>query len=294
MDKKQKIIVTGSNGLLGNRLVKSLSKNYDVFAIAHRPPEKPIEGVFYKTIDFSNNCWLGDDLPSDVDTIFHLAQSSKFRDFPDEAMDIFNVNINSTARLLDFAKKNGVRKFVYASSGGVYGSGGNAFHENSPIQPRGTLGYYLGSKLCSEILCENYASHMSINIVRFFFMYGPEQKKSMLIPRMVESVKTGQAISLQGNNGISINPIHVSDSVRALQKIITVPESRTFNIAGTEVYSLRDIAEMVGKILGKSPVFTSIPGEENNIVASIEEMKSVLVKPAISLQQGLVEIAEAP
>ena len=70
-------------------------------------------------------------LPNDIDIIIHLAQSSKFRDFPSEAGDIFNKHkIYSTA--LDFARKNNIQKFVYASSGGIYGTNSNrAFNESS-------------------------------------------------------------------------------------------------------------------------------------------------------------------
>ena len=122
--------------------------------------------------------WNTSILPNDIDVIIHLAQSSKFRDFPSEAEDIFNVNIKSTAQLLDFARKNNVQKFVYASSGGIYGTNSNrAFNESSPITATDQLGFYLGSKLCGEVLVRNYSTLFDVITLRFFFMYGPKQQK---------------------------------------------------------------------------------------------------------------------
>jgi nucleoside-diphosphate-sugar epimerase len=58
----------------------------------------------------------------------------------------------------------------------------------------------------SEIIAENYAPYMNIVILRFFFVYGPRQNTTMLIPRLIRSIKEGNPIILQGSNGIRINP----------------------------------------------------------------------------------------
>ncbi|WP_435641553.1 NAD-dependent epimerase/dehydratase family protein [Micavibrio aeruginosavorus] len=284
-----KVLVTGANGLLGRRLAQRLSDRNSVHAVVRAMPENPLSNVEYHKIDLGGE-WSDASLPRDIDVIFHLAQSENFRNFPDKAMDIFRVNVDSTARLLDFAKRVSAKHFVYASSGGVYGTGNQAFHENSPITSHGKLGYYLGSKLCSEILVENYAQCMIVNIVRFFFIYGPEQKRSMLIPRLVDSVRDGRAIQLQGERGISINPIHVSDAVVALEKIMDIKESATFNMAGAESFSLRDIAMMAGAVIGKDPVFEKVGDEGQNIIANIDLMKKILVEPSISLRDGLKQL----
>ena len=57
--------------------------------------------------------WKIRELPTNIDVINHLAQSDKFRDFLAGAPDIFQVNINSTAMLLDYIQKSGVKNFIY-------------------------------------------------------------------------------------------------------------------------------------------------------------------------------------
>lgn len=98
------ILVTGANGLLGKCLARRLvSAGKTVLGVSR--PQKPIkiDGVQNVGIDLSSN--LDPNLlPEKIDCLLHLAQSSKFRDFSENALDVFNVNLNSTAQLLDYAK----------------------------------------------------------------------------------------------------------------------------------------------------------------------------------------------
>ncbi len=77
----------------------------------------------------------------------------------------------------------------------------------------------------------------------------------MLVPRLIDNVIAGNAITLQGEDGIKINPIHVSDAVAALEACMKLEGSHTFNVAGTQTLSLREIACTIGKAVGREPVF---------------------------------------
>lgn len=288
--EKDRILVTGANGLLGRNLTNRLiTQGYNVFAVTKVPPKNPIEGVEYIPIDLSTN-WSLKILPEKIDKIIHLAQSHKFRDFPENALDVFKVNIESTAKLLDFSKSNSVNQFIYASSGGVYGKGSRALDENSPINSPGKLGYYLGSKTCGEILVQSYASVFKVLVLRPFFMYGKGQNRSMLIPRLFDFVKFGKPIKLQEKNGIRINPIHVEDASIAVSAALLLDKSETFNIAGHEVLSIREISENIGKFLGIDPVFEYQPDKPNDLIADISAMREKLHVPNKKLLQNLEDI----
>jgi UDP-glucose 4-epimerase len=281
-----KILVTGGNGLLGHQVLQSLKAHYPVCGLVRAIPTNPINGVEYCTIDLSRK-WSTEDLPRSIDTLIHLVQSNKFREFPNEALDVFQVNIESTARLLDYAHRVGARRFIYASSGGVYGTSSNAFHENAAITSHGQLGYYLGSKLCSEVLVQSYAAQMNVTVLRFFFMYGPAQNRTMLIPRLVDNIKAGRSISLQGEHGMRINPIHAADAAKAVVQALKLSKSATFNIAGPDVLSLRQISEIIGKHLGIDPIFETVIGEPLDLIGEISSMKRQLFAPTISLSNGI-------
>lgn len=282
MSVRDAVLVTGADGLLGRKVTEYLYKFSKVYALVHNKPKMPVPEVDYIVNDFSvgMNRQL---LPNKVDSIIHLAQSSNFRDFPNSALDVFQVNVASTAQMLDYARSIGVKNFIYTSSGGVYGNGSEAFKENAPIVAPGQLGYYLGSKACGEILVQSYASIFKLVILRPFFMYGPGQNRSMLIPRLMDSVATGSPISLQGERGIRINPVHVDDAAKSLIAGLQIKESSTFNIAGPDVLSIREICQAMGKYLGKQPEFVNQPGNASDLIADISAMKEKLFTPSIKL-----------
>jgi len=285
------VLITGIKGLLGRRLAGTLNdKGFVIHGIAQGNTHSPKSSIHYLTIDLASD-WSLEYLPKRCDVVIHLAQSASFRDFPNSALDVFKVNIESTARLLDYARQAGVKKFIYASSGGVYGNSSQAFKENAPIIPGGQLGFYLGSKACSEILVQSYASVFDVIVVRPFFIYGSGQKRSMLIPRLFDSVATGRPITLQGDSGIRINPIHVDDAASAVTAALNLNESATFNIAGPDVLSIRDICEGMAKYLDIKPLFTQQPGKPNDLIADIGAMRKQLHVPVKKIHEAFDDVA---
>jgi UDP-glucose 4-epimerase len=233
------IVITGANGLLGKALCETLlAENFKIFALVKKVPDKTLSGIEYVSCDFTNDLDVLESL-GQVDVVVHLAQSHRFRDFPDGAEDIFAVNVASTHKLLEYARKSSVSHFVYASTGGIYLNGKSAITENSPISSASQLGPYFGSKMCGEILTQNYSSCFFTSIIRPFFIYGAGQNRSMLIPRLYDKVSNSEPIELQGQNGIKINPIHVKDAARTVFELIRKPQSTTFNMAGSDRSSNR-------------------------------------------------------
>ncbi len=286
----KKILITGANGLLGRMVCnKLIKKNYSVFGIVKNKIINPIEKVDYLVADLSKLNFI-ELLPKKVDYIFHFSQSNKFRDFPKSANDIFSVNVSSTALLLDYAKSAGVSRFLFASSGGLYGRGRDPFSENAPIIPPGKLGYYLGSKACGEILSQSYSNEFFITVIRPFFLYGKYQNKKMLIPRIMNSISQELPINLAKKNGIRINPIHVEDASIAAIKTLDDQGSAIYNFAGPDILSLREIAEKMGTYLGKKPNFIVSDEPAYDLVGNISLMSQKLHIPKIRLLESLEDV----
>jgi UDP-glucose 4-epimerase len=286
------ILMTGASGLLGKELLGQLIGRHEIHVVGRLKPPNSLPGVRYHPIDLASD-WDTRRLPSRIDRVIHLAQSRHFREVPARALDVFNVNVAATAKLIDHALRAGARQFLYASSGGVYGAGSQAFHENSPIIPPGQLGYYLGSKLSGEVLVQSYVPHLQALVLRFFFIYGKGQNQSMLIPRLIENVREGRPVLLQGSDGIRINPIHVSDAAQATLKALQTNGSATFNIAGSEAVSIRKIAEIIGASLGKAPIFETTSGDTRDLLGDNRAMRATLHEPEMPLQRGVAELVRA-
>jgi nucleoside-diphosphate-sugar epimerase len=223
-------------------------------------------------------------LPAGIETVVHLAQSGRFRQFPEGAADVFAVNVASTAALLDWARRSGVRRVVLASSGGLGEVG-------APGREPGTLGYYLASKRAAELLAGAYQGELVVVVLRFFFAYGPGQRADMLLPRLVRSVATGQPVVLHGPDGLRCNPVHVADAAAAVGRATALPESGTYDVAGPDTWTLRQVADCIGAALGQDPVFDVSPCDPpGDLVGDVARSAPVLGTPVVGLADGLAEL----
>jgi len=287
---KKSFLVTGASGLVGKYIVETLSKQYKIYALVRSIPDNFIQDVTYfeadLTSDFFTTC-----LPKEIDGIIHLAQSNYARDFPLQALDIFNVNVKSTSLLLDYAQKSGATHFIYTSTGGVYGTALEPFKEDMQINiSSGELSFYFTSKYIAENLVKSYSELMSVYILRPFFIYGKNQRSSMLLPRLIKNIKNGNPINLQGEKGLLINPVHVSDVVELIRECLLINNGTTINVAGPNIFYLRDIAEILGDFLGKQPIYNQLTGDYNHIVANNDIMKKIIRRPLIEFQKGVVDL----
>jgi UDP-glucose 4-epimerase len=286
MVTKKKILITGGSGLIGHHLIPLLTQDYSVYSLTRKAHPELSDQVKVIHCDLSGD-FSTEAFPKNIDAIIHLAQSDRFRDFPLSVEDVFNVNTRTTLKLLDYGREAGAKTFLYASSGGVYGYSDIGFKEDSPIKAEKDLGFYLSTKLCSEVIAENYTPLMNVIMFRFFFVYGPGQKRSMLIPRLVDSVKNGTPITLQGPDGIRINPTYVDDAANAIKNALNLIDSQKINVGGPAVYSLKQICEIIGETVGKKPVFTVQDAKPKNIIGDIQKMSKLLGSPNVTFDEGI-------
>jgi UDP-glucose 4-epimerase len=289
INSSKNVLVTGANGLLGRSVISHLSSMHNVHALVHTLPKNPLPQVQYLSIDFASN-WAVEALPQKIDAIIHLAQSAHFRDVPARALEVFKVNTDSTARLLDYSWRAGAERFVYASSGGIYSGGIQSFRETSPVIEPNKLGYYLGTKVSSEALASSYSTFMKIMVLRFFFIYGKDQSRTMLIPRLVDNIKEGRCISVQGQNGLRLNPIHVSDACAATVAALECEKSAIYNVAGPETLSLRELCSEIELLVGKTARFNHLAGYPSDVVGDISLMRECLHNPMVCMSEGLKDL----
>ena len=284
------VLLTGSTGLLGTRLLPALARDHQVTAVARRPPPDTSPSVRWLAQDLAE-AGLARNLPSRADVVIHLAQASTFREFPEKAMETFRVNVESTAQLLAWAQGAGVSQFILASTGSVYTDrGGMPHREDEPLLVSSLASHYAASKLAGEVLAMSYQSHFPVVVFRPFAIYGPGQDATMLVPRLVESVRMEQPIRLTGADGLRVNPIYVTDAVEAVMASIAVRNTEILNLAGPEVVSLRQMAECIGTALGTAPTFTTVPGEPVTVVGDIEKMTKLLGPPTVRFEDVVAEL----
>lgn len=283
-----RVLITGASGLLGQELLPRVAESHQIYSVG-RTDLKTFD--LLPRIDLSTD-WDVSLLPSRIDAVIHLAQSSRYRDFPEAATEVFDVNLRSTARLLDYARSAGAKRFVLASTGGIYRSGVGPVSEDSELLTTSELGHYFATKLASEMLAGNYRPYMDVHVLRIFFMYGPRQRSGMFLPSLIDRIDSGRSVSLSGHSGISLNPVHVRDVARFVSSLLETGGPKTINIAGPEVASIRSMADSIGRLLGKQPIFERVEGG-SSLVADISMLQDYVDFEMTSLDLGLEEMVKA-
>jgi len=260
-----RILITGATGFIGTVLSKMLlKKKHRIVALTRRPPQVPNrdDSVSWIQADLSQ-AELSLPQLGKIDAVIYLAQSRNYRNFPKETADIFNVNVTSVMRALEYARQNSAKRFVYASTANVYPASTEPISENFQISP---TTFYAQTKRMAEMLVESYADFFEGVIVRLFTVYGPGQSK-MLIPSLIERVRQGNSIQIQGRFGLKLSPIYVDDVCQAIQSILearnlTGEQLQIYNLGGDQTLSIYELGQIIGDTLDITPKFEFLAEKE--------------------------------
>jgi nucleoside-diphosphate-sugar epimerase len=245
-----RIIVTGATGFIGRRVTKLLLEHgHEVTCLLRSATSCP-RGATSLAVDLSRPEELHDLPPSNA--IVHLAQSPRYREFPDSAADVFAVNTASTARLLNLAARNSTEAFVLASSGNVYSGADAPWTEDAILNPGG---FYGASKAAAEMLLPPYRSYFRACALRLFTPYGPGQD-NRLIPTLIARIRAGRPVSLDGGaGGLRLSVTYVDDVAATFVAAAEQAWEGTYNVASPTPTCIAEIAGAIGSRVGVAPVF---------------------------------------
>jgi len=211
------------------------------------------------------------------DAAVFLSQSPRYREHPGGSEEVVRVNLGGLVQALEMARRSGVDRFLYGSSGSVYGVGREAFREEDPLL--GT-GVYAITKRCGEELAREWSRWFPVVSMRFFALYGPGQRGRM-VAEVVEAVRAGRAVPVQPREfgelepaGFATSPCLVGDAARAVRRLCEGDQEGPVNIAGPEAVTIREIADCVGRRLGRSVKYeVGAKPRRGDLVARIDRLR---------------------
>ncbi|MCK4250125.1 NAD(P)-dependent oxidoreductase [candidate division WOR-3 bacterium] len=242
-------LVTSPFGIGEKLILELLNRGESVYTIFPSPKDVPMSflgkiNLKYGFIKFDRDVNLEKVLPKKVKNVFHLHEI-----YTGTFTKIFKSNPGATLLLLDWARRNSVSRFIYLSSGEVYGHGKN-LDEKCAYNPRS---FYATTKFEAEILFRYYYKSLEINTVRIFFPFGKNLNQGY-ISNLHQSIKSGDNIETEYS---VISPTFINDTIEPLIKIREIKGNQIFNICGSPV-KVEVLIDEVKKICGNLPKRVSV------------------------------------
>ncbi|HWO43614.1 MAG TPA: NAD-dependent epimerase/dehydratase family protein, partial [Candidatus Eisenbacteria bacterium] len=191
-----------------------------------------------------------------VEAVYHLAAVASVQASVDDPFGTHATNLVGTLNLLEAARRNGVRRIVYASSAAVYGDTIELpVREEAAPRP---LSPYAADKLAGEHYLLFYAREygLAATAFRFFNIYGPRQDPSSpysgVISIFVERARTGEPVTIFGDGEQTRDFVYVADLVEVLYRALdhAGTDGQVLNVGGGRECSLLDILAELERLCG--------------------------------------------
>lgn len=238
-----KILVTGATGKVGSRVVpRLLAKGYQV-RILVRDASKAAALTALGAETVTGDLFNPETLPAAVsgaDAVIHLA--AFFRSFTDNE-GIIRTNHEGTVALAKAAKSAGVKRFVFTSTGNVYGQGyGHPAKEDDPVDINDPRAYSSSKIAAEQELLSLYKNEgLDVRVLRLGFVYGDKD------PHMEEILPLLK--KMNRHPGYRMHMVHHIDVFQGLMLLLTTDglDGEIFNIADDAPITLYEMADSFGK-----------------------------------------------
>jgi nucleoside-diphosphate-sugar epimerase len=302
------VLVTGGAGFIGSHLVHALATRGEIVRViddfssgkrtnliaAPGSESGPFEMIEGSILDQA----ALDRAVAGVHTIFHQAAMPSVPRSLSAPLPSHETNATGTLRVLEAARRHGVKRVIYAGSSSAYGE--------TPTLPKvetmatAPLSPYAVSKLCGEHYCQVYDRALGVEtvVLRYFNVFGPRQdpesQYAAVIPRFVTAALEGRSPIVFGDGSQSRDFCHIDNVVAAnlLASEVEGAHGQVFNIACGQATDLNRVIALVGRALGR-PVEarheTARGGDIKHSLADISRAGSVLgYRILVPFEEGLL------
>ena len=277
-----KALVTGAAGFIGSHLCERLtSQKWDVVGLDNFDPfyseevkRANVAGLVssgrFELVegDVRDAECVGSILGAgDIDIIVHLAAKAGVRPSIEDPLGYQDVNITGTMVMLESAVRNGVKKFVFASSSSVYVN-----HDKVPFSETDYVDFpispYAATKKAGELLCHTYSHLYDIDMtcLRFFTVYGPRQRPDLAIHKFARLIEAGEAIPVFGDGSMRRDFTYIDDIVDGVVAAMERCSGyEIYNLGESRPVRLDELIIAIEKALGKKAIINRLPEQPGDV-----------------------------
>ena len=306
--KMDTYLVTGGAGFIGSHIVDALVKNGEKVRVIDNLStgnaanlEHLINDIEFIEGDIRDTNLL-DKAMKGVDFCFHEAALPSVARSVEDPITVNQVNIDGTLNLLFAAKKNKVKRFIYAGSSSAYGDS-PSLPKKEDMKPH-PLSPYAVSKLTGEYYCGVFYSVYGLETLclRYFNVFGPRQdpnsQYAAVIPKFITCFLRNTSPQIYGDGTQSRDFTYIDNVVYAnmLAAKAKSTSGQVLNIACGRRTSLNDLVELLKNLLSSkvSPDYAEPrSGDIKHSLADISEVRHILgYSPKTSFEQGIKKTIE--
>lgn len=293
-----KILISGGAGFIGSYIANELAGRQDVFVIddlstgKKESLDKDIKLIEGNIISEKSFQAVKGERP---EILFHFAYQSGVRQSLKNYIADIHKNLLDSVKFIDHCLRCGVKKIIFASSGGTVYGDANVIPtpESYPLKPISPYGISKAAlEFYIEILCKKFGADFLI--LRYSNVYGPRQRPDTdagVTSIFADLMKKNENVYIYGNGKQTRDYIYISDALNFTIKLFEENLSGVFNIATGVEISVNEIFNILREILNykKPPIYKKpIQGEINRCALDISKIKNMLkTTPSVIVKEGI-------
>ncbi len=213
----KKILITGCSGFIGiNSVAYALKNGYQVVGLDLNTLKFKHKNLTFIKGDIRDRATV-EKAVKGCKYVLHLAALASLPDFERDLFGNYMTNVFGFLNVLEAARKNGCKRFAYASSSAVYVNS-PGFSEDTVIDVTKLRNHYGKSKLIDEMIADSYTDAHVMGVVglRYFNIYGPGEEdkfRSSPVMQLLISKKSTDKVTIFGDGKQAKDFTHIDDAV---------------------------------------------------------------------------------
>ena len=310
-DENAKFLVTGGAGFIGSSICETLvSMGHHVLCLDNfstgkrKNIEHLLANALFTLVEGDiRDAAVCSQVTAGVDFVLHQAAIASVPQSIEEPQLYHDINVTGTLNMLEAARINKVKKFVYASTSAIYGDDESLPKKEG--QEGNLLSPYAYNKKANEEYAYLYSSLYGLDTygLRYFNVFGKRQDPNgayaAVVPKFITELLTNRAPEIYGNGEQTRDFTYIDNVVQANLRACLCPSEyagQTFNIAYGASDNILELYETLRSLLDKDIEATILPSRKGDILhsfADISKAKKYLnYDPTHSFAQGIEQCVQ--